>query len=99
MKLTDNLLRRLPTPERGNKITWDDALKGFGSRVTAAGARAFVLDYRRKSDGRQRRFTIGGYPHWSVAAAREEAKRLKRNIDGGSDRSVMVRGVACRRQT
>jgi hypothetical protein len=63
MKLTDNLLRRLPTPERGNKITWDDALKGFGGRVTAAGASAFVLDYRRKSDGRQRRFTIGGYPH------------------------------------
>jgi hypothetical protein len=36
---------------------------------------------------------------WSVAAAREEAKRLKRNIDGGGDRSVMVRVVACRRQT
>jgi len=33
MKLTDNLLPRLPTPERGNKITWDDALKGFGGRV------------------------------------------------------------------
>jgi integrase len=85
MKLTDNLLRRLPVPEHGNKVTFDDALKGFGICVTAAGARGFVLKYRRKADGRRRQFTIGSHPDWSVAAAREEAKRLKREVDGGAD--------------
>jgi integrase len=85
MKLTDNLLRKLPTPESGNKITYDDAVKGFGCRVTAAGGRAFILNYRRKLDGRERRYTIGNHPDWSVSAAREEAKRLKRLVDGGSD--------------
>jgi integrase len=34
---------------------------------------------------RERRYTIGSYPDWTVAAAREEAKRLKREIDGGRD--------------
>jgi len=43
MKLTDNLLQRLSTPERGNRITYDDAVKGFGCRVTAASGRAFIL--------------------------------------------------------
>jgi integrase len=85
MRLTDTNVKQLPAPERGNKITFDDTVKGFGIRVTAAGARAFVLDYRRKLDGKQRRITIGSFPDWSTAAAREEAKRLKRDIDGGAD--------------
>jgi integrase len=85
MKLTENLLRKLPTPETGNRIAYDDDVKGFGCRVTAAGGRAFILNYRRKLDGRERRYTIGNHPDWSVTAAREEAKRLKRLVDGGSD--------------
>jgi integrase len=85
LKLTDQAVRKLPVPKHGNQITYDDAVKGFGCRVTAADARAFILNYRRKSDGVERRYTIGAFPDWSVAAAREEAKRLKRDIDGGGD--------------
>jgi len=85
VKLTDNLIRNLPTPERGSKLYWDDAVKRFAIKVTAGGARSFVLAYRRKSDGRQREYTIGSFPDWSTTAAREEAKRLKRAIDGGAD--------------
>ena len=54
-------------------------MKGFGCRVTAAGARAFILNYRTNS-GRERRYTIGAFPDWRTAAAREEAKRLKGEI-------------------
>ena len=43
------------------------------------------MNYRRRSDGLERRLTIGGFPDWPVLAAREEAKRLKREIDGGAD--------------
>jgi integrase len=85
MRLTDIVVKRLPAPARGNKIAYDDAVKGFGCRVTAAGARAFVLNYRRKLDARERRITIGSFPDWSTAAAREDARRLKREIDGGAD--------------
>jgi integrase len=85
LRLTDSGIKRLPTPESGNHITYDDAVKGFGVRVTAAGGRAFILNYRRKLDGRERRITIGSFPDWSTTAAREEAKRLKRAVDGGAD--------------
>jgi integrase len=84
-RLTDQVVRRLPAPARSNKITYDGELPGFGCRVTAAGARAFVLNYRRKADGVERRKTIGSWPTWSVAAARDEAKRLKRLVDSGGD--------------
>jgi integrase len=85
MRLTDIVVKRLPAPSRGNKVTYDDAVKGFGCRVTAAGGRAFILNYRRKADGRERRITIGSHPDWGTAAAREEARRLKREVDGGAD--------------
>lgn len=84
-KLTDADVRKLEPPAKGNKVYYDGAVKGFGVRITAAGTRAFVLNYRRRSDGLERRATIGAYPDWSVGAARDEAKRLKRLIDGGAD--------------
>ena len=42
-----------------------------------------MVDYR--AGGRQRRFTIGAYPDWSVQAARQAAKELKREVDAGFD--------------
>jgi len=84
-RLTDKVVKTLPAPTIGNRITYDSEIGGFGCRVTAAGARAFVLNYRRKSDGTERRYTIGLWPAWSAPAAREEAKRLKREVDSGGD--------------
>jgi integrase len=84
-KITDRLVKALPAPSSGNRITYDVDVKGFGVRVTAAGGKSFVLNYRRKSDGLERRWTIGSFPDWSVGAARDEAKRLKREIDRGGD--------------
>jgi integrase len=83
MRLTDNVIKRLPLPERDNRIVFDDAVKGFGIRITAGGAKTFVLAYRR--DGQQRRFNIGAFGAWNTTQAREEAKRLKRAVDGGGD--------------
>jgi integrase len=84
-RLTDRLVRSLERPPTGNKVHYDTEVRGFGARITAAGAIAFILNYRRRSDGLERRHTIGSYPDWSVAAAREKAKELKRHIDGGGD--------------
>jgi hypothetical protein len=83
-RLTDAAIKRLPAPATGNKITYDPALPGFGVRVTAGGHRAFVLTYYNRA-GRQRRYTIGSFPDWSATGAREEARRLKREIDQGGD--------------
>jgi integrase len=80
-KLTDRIAKTSPGPA----LIWDEDVKGFGLRVTTAGSRAFVLNYRRKGDGRERRWTIGSFPDWGTGAARDEARRLKRLIDGGAD--------------
>jgi integrase len=52
-------------------------------RVTAAGARSFVLNYR--AAGRERRFTIGTFPDWSALKAVREARKLRQAIDRGED--------------
>jgi integrase len=83
--LTNAIVRRLPAPDQGNAITYDADVRGFGVRVTAAGAKSFVLNYRVKGSGRERRYTLGGFPNWTTVAARKEARRLKQLIDSGSD--------------
>lgn len=80
-KLTDSVVRKLPAPDKGNKITYEGG--GFGVRVTAAGTKSFVLTYR--VDGHQRRITIGPYPAWSVKAARDRAAELRLAADKGKD--------------
>src|SRR5262249_2691106 len=72
----------MPEPSR-NVIIYDDEISMFGLRVTSAGGKSFVLTYYIA--GRQRRITIGSWPDWSVAAARQRAKELKRGIDNGDD--------------
>lgn len=83
-KLTDTIVKALAPPEKGNRIEYDADVKGFGARVTAAGARSFILNYRTHS-GRERRYTIGQFPAWQTTAARTEAKELKKLIDRGGD--------------
>ena len=56
-KLTDAVVQALPLPAKGSRIFYDLGVKGFGIRITSAGARAFVLNYRTRL-GRERRFTI-----------------------------------------
>ena len=38
-RLTETLLKNLPPPAKGNQITYDTDLKGFGVRVTANGTK------------------------------------------------------------
>lgn len=83
MRLTEQTIRKLPVPSKGNKIHYDDQVKGLGLRVTAGDARAFVLNYR--TNGRERRLTLGPWPEWSATAARERVKDLRRTIDLGED--------------
>ncbi len=82
-RITETLDKNLAAPAKGNQITYDTDLKGFGVRVTANGAKAFVLNYR--VGGQERRLTIGGYPEWSATAARKEAEAHKRRVDLGAD--------------
>lgn len=83
IRLTEKVVKNLPAPNRGNKITYDTEIAGFGVRVTAKGIKSFILNYHVA--GRERRMTIGQFPAWTVVAAREEAGKLKRKVDQGID--------------
>jgi integrase len=83
LRLTDKAIDGLPLPAKGGVITYDKDVPGFGMRVTAKGARSFVLNY--VVSGVERRMTIGQYSVWSATAAREEARELRRKIDRGID--------------
>lgn len=82
-RLTEIICRKLEPLEK-DKIYYNSE-PGFGIRVTSAGAKAFVLNYYVKGTGRERRITIGRYPSWTLAAARDKAKALRRQIDDGAD--------------
>jgi integrase len=92
MKLNEDAIRALPPPPKGNRITYFPGATlqgtktpgGFGVRVTANGARSFVLSYRTRRH-EERRMTIGQWPTWSVLAAVKEARELRRAIDRGED--------------
>ena len=85
IKLTDSFVRNIKPPTKGYVITFDNEVTGFGCRVTAGGAKAFIFNYRVRATGRERRITLGRYPAWSVAAARDKAKALRRAVDDGGD--------------
>ncbi len=84
-RLTHEFVRDVPAPKTGTATYWDNDPKvtGFGVRVYAGGSKSFFLNYR--IDGRERRYTIGSFPRWSVTAARERAKELRTLIDQGHD--------------
>jgi integrase len=82
-RLTDAMARKALPAAHGSLLLWDAEVKGFCLRVSPGGGKSFMLDYR--AGGRQRRITLGSYPDWSVAAARETAKAMKREVDLGRD--------------
>ncbi len=82
-KITDKTIKGLRPPEQGNRIVYDHEIRGFGVRITAGKAIAFILEY--SIGGRQRRYTIGPWPAWTATAARAEALKLRGNIAKGID--------------
>lgn len=83
-ELTDAIVKALPAPASGNRIAYDSEVRGLGVRVTAAGARAWIFNYRTKG-GKERRYTIGDAAKRTVKAARKEAETLRRRVENGGD--------------
>ncbi len=85
-KITKRVVDDAKVGER-DCFLWDTELKGFGLKVTPAGNRIYVVQYRTGGRGSPtRRFTIGkhGAP-WTPDKARTEAKRILGSIADGND--------------
>ena len=73
-------------PGKRDSYLWDSELPGFGLKVTPAGGRTYLVQYRiggRK--GRTRRVTIGKHGTVTPDKAREKAKRLLGQVADGQD--------------
>jgi hypothetical protein len=74
-------------PRGRDQFVWDAEIKGFGLKVTPAGRRVYLLQYRMGGRGTvTRRWTIG--PHgspWTTDTARQEAIRLQMLVRQGVD--------------
>ena len=65
---------------------WDQDLKGFGLKVTPAGRRVFLVQYRTTGNaGRTRRITLGTYGEITADQARSEAQAVLRMVARNED--------------
>jgi hypothetical protein len=73
-----------------DQFLWDRDLKGFGLKVTAAGNKVYILQYRKGGRGAPtKRVTIGRHGALTPEQARKEAARLSGGIANGADPAVI----------
>src|SRR5581483_1775385 len=72
--LTDRSLSKLAAPTSGQIDYFDKTVPGFALRVSANGARSWIVRYRRH--GRKQRVTLGPEDALSLADARAKAKDM-----------------------
>ncbi|WP_244544046.1 tyrosine-type recombinase/integrase [Bosea lupini] len=65
-------------------VVRDGKVPGLTLRVSPT-SKAWSFVYRVRGEARQRRYSIGTYPAWSVAAARDKALALKKRVQDGGD--------------
>ena len=70
--LTERIIRDAK-PRAATFTVWDTQVRGLGFRVTPAGVKSFILDYR--TQGRRRRATLARCSEVSLREARERAGR------------------------
>jgi len=80
--LTESCLKNLEPRARRYRVG-DDKVTGFGVRVYPNGT--MVFRFECQLGRRQISVRIGEWPAWSVTAARERARELRRMVDLGRD--------------
>src|SRR6516225_9883899 len=86
--LTKITKRAVDTMHAGDcdQFLWDSELKGFGLKVTPAGSKVYLLQYRKGGRGTPtKRVTIGRHGALTPDQARKEAARLAGAVANGSD--------------
>ena len=86
-KLTKRAIDALPVRDRVY-IAYDNALSGFGCRVTPNGARSWIVEYRPHGGGRsvdKRRITLGSVSVLTPDQAREAAGDVLARVRFGED--------------
>lgn len=78
-------------PTMRAQIYWDTEIAGFGLKVSTAGRKSYIYQYRLSAPGipassvPPRRYTIGRHGDWTPDQARERAKELRSLVEKGVD--------------
>lgn len=94
LKLTKTKVEGLPIPtDKDQVFYWDSETKGFGVRITANGARSYIV--QRPVNGKTRRFTLGPHGLLTCDEARKRAmEKLLEMMDGIDPQQEKKRKVA-----
>lgn len=96
VRITKTYVDALKPPAENQTFVRDAELKGFGVRITAGGAIAFIVE--KRISGRPTRHTLGQYPAMTVEAARKQAQIWLGQVAEGRNpiaekRAERVRGI------
>src|SRR4029450_8667745 len=79
-------------PSAKDTFLWDDKLPGFGVKVTPAGAKVYLFQYRMGGRGHKtKRFTMGKEGALRPLSARRLAEDLYADVKKGKDIAAEVR--------
>jgi hypothetical protein len=84
-KLTEVRLKTLKPLAKKRLVEVDSEVPGLCFRVTASGARSWLIRYRVKGQSGQRCVVPGPYPTVSLAAARQRAREIIAAAKRGED--------------
>jgi integrase len=89
MRITKSFVDKveIPRPKPDQTSTQDfyrdEAIPGFGLRVTSGGAKSFIVE--KRVNGRVKRITLGRYGNLTVEQARTEAMKILGKVATGGD--------------
>lgn len=96
VRITKTVVDKVRSPANGQTFIRDTELKGFGVRITAAGAKSFIIE--KRVNGQVRRSTLAKYGELTVEQARKHARQELGKIALGIDpiaerRHAKIRGT------
>jgi integrase len=97
LKLTEQRVAALAKPARGVAYTYDTVAPSLALRVTAAGARSFVIV--KKINGRTHRLTLGRFPGLRLDDARQAARGVAGELARGDDPIASRKAARARKLT
>ncbi len=85
MRLTKRTVEAAEANPSRDLLLWDDDLTGFGLRVTRAGVKSYVIQYRPVGSRQTRRLTIAKVGKITTEQARRVAKSMLAEVVQGGD--------------
>lgn len=82
-KLQDSTIKATRPPTAGQLMLWDADPEHFGLRLSAGGARAWVV--QKRLNGQMLRVKLGSYPSMPLVDARAKAREALAMIERGED--------------